>query len=73
MNLDGRAGRVVLTIEDDGIGFDHRSLYTRGEKSRDPLGLTIMRERVSMLDGVFRVETFSGEGTSIFADIPIGE
>jgi hypothetical protein len=32
-----------------------------------------LRERVSMLNGVFRVETFSGEGTSIFADIPIGE
>ena len=73
MNLDGRDGRVVLTIEDDGIGFDYRSLNTKSEKSRDPLGLTIMRERVSMLDGVFRLESVPGDGTSILVDIPMDE
>ena len=72
VNLDGRDGRLVLTIEDDGVGFDYGSPSTRGDKSRDPLGLTIMRERVSMLDGAFRVESVPGKGTSILADIPMG-
>jgi len=74
VNLDGRDGRLVLTIEDDGVGFDYGSPSTRGDKSRcDPLGLTIMRERVAMLDGAFRVESVPGKGTSILADIPMGE
>ena len=69
INLDGRDGRIVLTVEDDGVGFDSE----RSKSFGDPLGLVIMRERVSMLDGVFRVESTPGEGTSVFADIPVGE
>jgi signal transduction histidine kinase len=58
----GNAATVV--VEDDGNGFDP-DLTTGG------LGLTGMRERVALLGGRLTVETSSGAGTTIAAEVPL--
>jgi len=55
--------RILLSIQDDGSGFDPEQ--TRG------LGLIGMEERVSYLGGVFRIESEPGHGTLIAVSLPI--
>src|SRR6266404_4671624 len=54
---------LSLTIQDDGKGFD--PVRSRG------LGLVGMTERVSQLNGILKVESFAGRGTSLRVDIPV--
>jgi signal transduction histidine kinase len=58
----GNAATVV--VEDDGMGFDPSS-------TTDGLGLAGMRERVALLGGKLTVETGSGSGTTIAAEVPL--
>jgi signal transduction histidine kinase/streptogramin lyase len=62
----GRANGVVsLAVSDDGIGFDASGLGTSGG-----LGLIMMRERASQLNGKFEFESAPGRGTTIRVVIP---
>lgn len=55
--------RIVLSVEDDGSGFDaHR---VRG------LGLVGMEERVTHLGGKFSVHSAPGTGTKVAAELPL--
>jgi PAS domain S-box-containing protein len=65
VHLARRRRRVVLTIVDDGIGFDPSHPKLAG------LGLTTMRERVEMMGGELRVRTAVGRGTTIHVTLPI--
>jgi signal transduction histidine kinase len=57
------ASKIVLTVEDDGHGFDTRRV--RG------LGLVGMEERVSHLGGALEIESGPGLGTRVAAVLPI--
>jgi signal transduction histidine kinase len=56
---------VSLTVSDDGVGFDPSRLGTSGG-----LGLIMMRERASQLNGTFEFVSAPGRGTTIGAAIP---
>jgi PAS domain S-box-containing protein len=71
INLTQRDNRFFLTIEDDGKGFDYDALLNQKDPVKESLGLTIMRERVSLIGGQFRVESQPGKGTHIIAQIPL--
>ena len=62
------SGTVLVTVEDDGIGFD-RALFVDGRTSRG-LGLIGIRERVSHLGGTVRLEGAPGEGTRLTVELP---
>lgn len=55
--------RIVLTVEDDGAGFDARRV--RG------LGLVGMEERVTHLGGHFSVRSEPGTGTRVAVELPL--
>lgn len=62
----GHSGsQVVLTIADDGRGFDL-------EKTRPGLGLLGMRERAEALRGKMQIETAPGKGVKLTISIPLG-
>ena len=71
INITQKDKCIRLTIEDDGTGFDYDTLHDQKNPSRVPLGIIIMRERVSMLGGEFRIESQPGRGTYINAQIPL--
>jgi len=61
--VEQESSKIVLTVEDDGRGFDTRRV--RG------LGLVGMEERVNHLGGVFHVRSRPGAGTKIAVELPI--
>ena len=62
---------LVLRITDDGQGFDV-SVITDVEESGRGRGLFSMRERIILLGGTASVESEIGQGTTIWARVPIG-
>lgn len=59
-----RADRVVVMVEDNGVGFDPEGV-ARGEH----FGLLGMKERVAALDGSLTVESRPGGGTTLVAEV----
>jgi len=55
--------RIVLSVEDDGRGFD--ATRVRG------LGLVGMEERVNHLGGAFEIDSWPGAGTKVAVQLPI--
>jgi len=59
---------VLITIEDDGAGFDQAK--TDARDGTRGLGLVGIRERVSQLHGTVRLETAPGKGTRLTVELP---
>ncbi|MEX1071642.1 MAG: GAF domain-containing sensor histidine kinase [Anaerolineales bacterium] len=66
LSLKREDGRVLLTFDDDGVGFDAKN-PSQGE------GLHNMRERVQSLGGEIRVWSQKGRGTHIELSVPVAE
>jgi len=64
VSLSRRGSTAVLTIEDNGVGFDPR---------RDSIGSGIgnMRERATALGGRLEISSRGGEGTKLRIEFPI--
>lgn len=60
-----RPDAVVATVEDNGDGFDPN------DAAPGRLGLTGIRERVSLFNGRVRIEAAPGRGTAITAELPL--
>jgi signal transduction histidine kinase len=66
ISLRGGEASVLLTIEDDGSGFDTASLDQRPPG----IGLIGVRERVALFGGTFRLITAAGQGTRLEIELP---
>ena len=62
-------GRLLLTVEDDGVGFEPESAALRSRR----LGLTSMEERAGALGGSLSVESRPGAGATIGLEVPLGD
>lgn len=64
--LDGRDG-MVLTVDDDGVGFDAARKPSAGKTG---YGLVMMRERAEAIAGTFETRSEKGKGTRITVTVP---
>jgi signal transduction histidine kinase len=63
-------GRLLIEIEDDGVGFDPAGIE-RSHDSMRGIGLLGMRERLEILGGTLEVDSTPGEGTRIVFSVPL--
>lgn len=79
----GAGRRLVLTVEDTGIGIPKEALrrvfdaFTQSDVSDTRrfggtgLGLTISRQLVQLMDGDLKLHSRAGEGTCVTLDLPL--
>jgi len=65
-------GRLLVTVGDDGQGFDAgaKDMKSAAEKG---MGLATMKERAHMLGGTLEISSEAGLGTRVILVIPVGE
>ncbi len=63
--IERSAGRLRMEVSDDGRGFDQAAV------GADGLGLAGMGTRVEVLEGRLAIDTASGQGTRVSADVPL--
>jgi ligand-binding sensor domain-containing protein/signal transduction histidine kinase len=70
IRLQFKPTAILLSIEDDGCGFDPE-YSLRSKESQDHFGLIGMRERAEQLDGQLTVRSRIDKGTEVIAVVPI--
>lgn len=70
VSVSAEAGRLQLSVTDDGIGM---STADRDARLRDSLGLVSMRERAELLGGQLTIDSAPRRGTRIEAKLPMAE
>jgi len=70
VRLGREEDRVVLTVADDGVGFDSSSV-TQPDGTLKGIGLLSMERRTEELGGQFGIESASGQGTTVTVTVPL--
>jgi signal transduction histidine kinase len=65
VQLIGEPDRLVMTIVDDGVGFDVDDAWRRG------LGLVSMGERLESVCGTLDIQSRPGDGTRLSISVPL--
>jgi len=68
VSIEKLRGVIRMEVKDDGQSFQVQGAVATGRNKH--LGLLGMRERVEMVGGRFTVESSSGKGTTVRAEIP---
>ena len=63
-----RGRMITVSVEDDGIGFDPNEYIA---SSANHFGLTILGERIHLLNGDIDISSEKGKGTKVVFKIPI--
>ncbi len=64
--MKGFGQGILLSIQDDGIGFDLSEA-----KATLGLGLSSLHERTQLINGIFSIKSQPGEGTIITVKAPL--
>jgi PAS domain S-box-containing protein len=70
VELDKNNQELNLTITDDGIGIDTEQVEHKIKEHMN-FGIEGMRERVSLVNGIFDIHSMKGAGTKITVRIPL--
>ena len=65
-----RDERFILTIRDDGVGFDPNEVLNNPD-DRTGIGLFGMQERAALVGGTLGINSCPGNGTTIIVTIPV--
>jgi two-component system sensor histidine kinase DegS len=69
VTLDFQNDPVVVTVEDDGSGFDIESVLTTA-RQRETSGLANLEKRIEMLGGKVQFQSATGRGTKVRIELP---
>ena len=71
INIEYLGNDIILSISDDGIGFDIEETKRKHLDLNGGFGLYSMRERVELLEGTFEIVSEKRKGTRLTARIPL--
>lgn len=66
VHLQERHGMIILTVEDNGGGFEPNTISQREAQT---WGLKIVRERIESIGGTVHIESILGQGTRVVFEI----
>jgi signal transduction histidine kinase len=69
VRLTAADGFAEVRVRDDGVGFDREGVRSEGD--RRGMGLFVMEERVSLVDGSLRILSAVGRGTEVTGRVPL--
>ena len=70
ISLTKKDDRLIVRVEDNGVGFDLNQVRNGGQQA---WGLHGMEERITLLGGKFYVGSRPGNGTLVLAEIPLDQ
>lgn len=73
LRLEGQGDQLVVTVRDDGVGFNVAAVERDYDKRRS-FGLLNMKERSALIDGTLTIESQTGgpdRGTRVTLQVPI--
>jgi signal transduction histidine kinase len=68
ISLIHKDGKLIVRVEDDGVGFDPALVMNNGQTG---WGLRGMEERITLLGGKFYIGSKAGNGTLLLAEVPL--
>jgi two-component system, NarL family, sensor histidine kinase UhpB len=68
--IQRKPDKLLVIVEDDGMGFDARDWRARCLQG-EHLGLLGIEERAALFGGSLRIESGPGSGTGLFVEIPL--
>ena len=63
--------QIELVIRDNGIGFDREKKMKQTNDQLNGFGLSIMKERINLLEGQFEIQSAPKEGTIVRITVPV--
>jgi len=70
--LTARENSIVLTVADNGCGFDPAEKKSSESSAAGGFGLSGMMYRVQLCDGKFEISSEKGKGTTVHISLPCG-
>lgn len=71
ITLSEEGKNLRMEIKDNGVGFDIEKNAAEVKEQLYKFGLPMMKERVTLLGGVFHINSVIGEGTTVCVKIPL--
>lgn len=65
--------QIILSIEDDGKGFDVSTIPNSSRDDNSGFGMSMMKERVYLLSGTLDIESSLGNGCKIVVTVPVSK
>jgi two-component system sensor histidine kinase DegS len=62
---------ITVSIKDNGVGFDLELHKKKVSEHSSSFGLSIMRERISLLSGTMDIQSEKRKGTIVTVSVPI--
>ena len=73
VTMDYEPDRFILTVSDNGEGFDPKDVPEDVRENHSGFGLSMMRDRIFLLSGKIQVESAVGKGCTIKVEIPVSK
>jgi signal transduction histidine kinase len=70
VRLGRRGTKIRLEVRDFGRGLEH-SATPEGSGPGEKVGISGMRERITLLGGDFKARSRPGQGTTVVAEVPL--
>lgn len=70
VRIEQHQHELLLTIQDDGVGFDVMAAWKQASQGKS-LGLLGINERATLVGGRLKIVSTRGEGTTIYVHFPI--
>jgi len=70
INIEYSLDSILVSISDNGVGFNIEEYKTNNKIQMSNFGLSIMQERAALLSGTLKIESTKGKGTEVMVTVP---